>query len=210
MEIGLLKEVIAVIRTEDARRASLPVEGPDTAMYEESRHGSFVNELCLMLLVTLRHEVERELVGLAARAADDGKEISGKRYQENERELRVGKGWDWKKISEKLSIKSCQRHTCMEALRHLANSCKHDPSMKPDENLLNLLNLTRRNYASLPDSLELQQALAGFVGLDKYAAYCEIAERFVDIASAFLQEVRSRTKVSPVEWGPLTWNDIEV
>ena len=37
----------------------------------------FVNELCLVLLVVIRHQLERELLGLLARVIVDAKEIDG-------------------------------------------------------------------------------------------------------------------------------------
>jgi len=83
METGILKEVIAVIRAEQQRRASLLTDEDPNFAYDHwlFKDEPFVNELCLMLLVTLRHHVERELVRLAARAADEGEEISGQQYQ---------------------------------------------------------------------------------------------------------------------------------
>jgi hypothetical protein len=213
METAVFKEMIAVVRTEQQRRADA----------DRSTDEPFFNEHCLMLLVALWHQVERELVALAARAADDGKEISRERYQKNvhrlQEELRKSAKQGWKTIGGRLSHKSCQEYTHMEVLRSLANSYKHHPSMKPNDELLKLLKkellkLTKQdtgvNYGRLPDSWMLQQALAAFVGLDRCAAYCDIAEQLVDKASAFLEDVRSRAKVSPVEWGPMTWNDIEV
>ena len=209
METRILKNMIAVIRAEQQRRAShLTDEDPNFA-YDQwlFTDASFVNELCLMLLVTLRHQVERELVSLAARAADDGKEISRQQYQEKVREVRekLRKGDGWKKICPGLNLKSCEGHTCMEALRLLVNSYKHHPSMEPDEELLKLLKLkTGVNYAPSPESHSLQEGLAAFIGLGKDAAYCDIAERFVDIASGFLADVQRRAKVSPVKWGPVS------
>jgi hypothetical protein len=49
-----------------------------------------LNELCLMFLVTLRHQIERELVWLAALAADGGKVIDEKTYNERVEQLRAG------------------------------------------------------------------------------------------------------------------------
>jgi hypothetical protein len=67
METGILKEVIAVIRAEQQRRASLLTDEDPNFAYDHwlFKDEPFVNELCLMLLVTLRHHVERELVRLA-------------------------------------------------------------------------------------------------------------------------------------------------
>jgi hypothetical protein len=210
METRILKDIIAVIRAEQQRRASLLTdEEPDFAhdqwLFTDA---PFVNELCLMLLVTLRHQVERDLVGLAARAADGGKEISGQHYQEKVREERAQlRKQGWRPINARLNLEACERYNSIEALGYLANSYKHDPSMEPDEKLLKLLKLeTGVNYAPLPESHSLQEGLAAFIGLGKDAAYCDIAERFVDIASGFIAEVQSRTNVSAVKWGPTSFN----
>ena len=40
-----------------------------------------------MLLVTLRHQIERKLVRLAARADEGAKEINGQQYQEKVKQL---------------------------------------------------------------------------------------------------------------------------
>jgi hypothetical protein len=175
METRILKDMIAVIRTEQQRRESLlKDEDPNFANDQWLfRDAPFVNELCLMVLVTLRHQVERELVSVAARAANDGKEISRQQYQEKVREVReLVRRKGWKTINARLKLKSCEGHPCMEALRLLANSYKHHPLMEPDEELLRLLKLeTGVNYAPLPESHSLQEGLAASIGLGKDAAY---------------------------------------
>ena len=204
MKPGILKEMITVIRAEEQRRVSLLTDKDPNFAYDQwvFKHEPFVNELCLMLLVTLRHQVERELIGLAARAADDGKEISVKQYQEKVKQLRKGKAWDWTEIKNRLKLESCEEYASVEALRLLANSYKHDPSMEPSEDLLKWLNIeTGVNYAPLPESDSLREGFAAFIGLEKGTTYCDIVDRFVDIASDFLANVQSRTKLSRVKWG---------
>jgi len=207
MKTGILKEVIAVIRAEQQRRASLLTDEDPNFAYDHwlFKDEPFVNELCLMLLVTLRHQVERELVRLAARAADEGEEISGQQYQEKVEQLRkrLRKRGGWNEIKDRLKLESCcEGYKSMEALRLLANSYKHDPSMEPDEDLLKLLKLeTGVNYAPLPESDSLREAFAASIGLGKDTPYCDIAERFVDIARDFLVNLQSRTRLSRVKWG---------
>lgn len=205
----VFKEMIAVIKAEQQRRSSLLTDEDPNFAYDHwlFTDAPFVNELCLMLLVTLRHQVEREMVGLAARAADDGKEISGQQYEEKVKQLRKGNGWDWTEINNRLKPESCEGYASMKALRLLANSYKHDPSMEPNEDLLKLLKLeTGVNYAPLPESDSLREGFACFIGLGKDTGYCDIAARFVDIASDFLANVQSRTRVSQVQWGPVSLN----
>jgi hypothetical protein len=208
METGIFKEMIAVIRTEQRRRASLLMKEDPNSAYDRwlSTDEPFVNELCLMVMVTLRHQLERELVRLSAQKAEDGEEISGRQYEEKVRqERRLLRKEGWTRIIERLNLKSCRHFASTEVLRFLANSYKHDPSMEPDKELLGLLKLeTRVNYAPLPESPALQEGLAASIGLGKDTDYCDILERFVGIASGFLADAQSRTRVSPVRWGPVS------
>ena len=207
MEIDILKQMISVIRVEEQRRASLPTDENSNFAYDQwlFTDEPFVNELCLMLLVTLRHQVGRELVWLAARAADDGKEISGQQYYDNISQLQKPKGWE--KIKDRLKLESCEGYPYIEVLRLLANSYKHDPYMEPDRKLLELLQLeTGVNYDLLPESNSLREGLSAFLGLGKDSTYCDIAERFVDIANDFLGTVQNRTKLSRVKRSPVSFN----
>jgi hypothetical protein len=204
MDSRLAKSIIEVIRQEKNRRASLlKGENPDFADDQWLfRDLPFIAELCLMLLVALRHQVERELIGFAACAADGGNEISPQQYHKRVDELRRGGQWDWKNIEPRLKLKSCIGEEQIEALRLLANCYKHDTSKEPDEKLLKLLGLqTGVRYAQLPESEGLREGLAVFTGLDKDADYCEIAETFTDIVDCFLTDVRKKNKLSRVKWG---------
>src|SRR5438874_10308351 len=85
METQMFKDMIAVIKAEQQRRGTV-LNDADANFANDHwlfKDMPFINELCLMLMVALWHQVERELVRLAARAADGGREISGKQYQEN-------------------------------------------------------------------------------------------------------------------------------
>jgi hypothetical protein len=211
MDTHFLKQMIAVVRAEELRRLSLHTDENLDAENDQwlDTDEPFVNELCLMVLVTLRHQVERELVGLAARASDDGKEISRKEYDEEVRNLRKDKdkrkGWDWGTIKARLNLESCAGNAPMTSLRFLTNSYKHDPSMEPDDELLKSLELeTGYEYFRLPESPALRERLATSVGLTKNAGYCAIAEQFIDAASGFLTDAQSHTKVRPFKREPIS------
>ena len=212
MDTRLVKNIVGVIRNEQQRRVSLledmhPEVADDQWLFRDL---PFVAELCLMLLVAMRHQVERELISFAARAADDGREITPQQYQERVKELRQsgGKGWNWKVIHARVKLKSCEGERQIEALRLLANSYKHDPSKKPDEDLLRLLNLeTDVTYAPLPESDGLQEGLALFIGLEKDADYCDITETFMTIVGRFIEDVQKKTQLSRVRWGGASLTD---
>jgi hypothetical protein len=59
-------------------------EDPDLAS-DQWQFGDepFVNELCLILLVAVWHQVEREVIWLAARVTGDGKQITREQYLKN-------------------------------------------------------------------------------------------------------------------------------
>jgi hypothetical protein len=201
--------MIEIIRKEEQRRALLlPGEDPgfarDRWLFVDE---PFVNEMCLMLLVALRHQLERELVRLAARVLDGEEEISRQEYEQEIENLRKGNRWDMKKVENRLNLKACKGYKSIEALRLLANSYKHDPSMVPDKKLLAWLEIEAGiKYASLPESDSLREGLAAFIGLSKSATYCDIAERFLGVTTDFLLTIESGTKPSEVHWGHASLN----
>ena len=186
---------------------NLPPEYQGDYQYDQwlSVDAPFVHELYLMVLVAVRHEVERELVKIAACLGE--REITVEEYRANVQEevKLLGKGEGWKRLAGKLKLETCDPHKHLEALRLLANSYKHSPFMQPKEKLLRLLELeTDVNYASLPESDALREALGCFIGLGKDAAFSDIAERFVDEASSFLDAVRRNVTLSPIK---VRWYD---
>lgn len=208
METALFKEIIGVIKAEEERRESLLVDKDPEFAYDQwlFTDAPFVNELYLMLLVSLWHHIERDLFDLAARA-DDGKEVSRHQHQEKISKLGKGKGSVWDKINNRLKPKSCEGYASLETLRLLANSYKHSQSMEPNNNLIKWLKLeTGVPYAPLPESDALREGLAELIGLKKDTGYYEIAERFVKIASDFLTNMKSRTRLSRVKPGRVSCN----
>jgi len=214
MDTRIFRNMIEVIKAEQLRRqAELDSVDPNL-QYDQWQFTDlpFVNELYLMVLLTLRHYVERELVKIAAREGHQGKEISDKDYAANvrqEREALIGKnGKDgWKKLNIRLKLKQCKGYQHMEVLRFLANSYKHDPWLEPDKKLLKQLNLNLSlPYAPLPESAALQEGLAQFVGLRKDAPYCDTVEQFVNKAAAFLEDVQKQTVLSKVKWKRISFS----
>ena len=210
MESGILKEMVSVIRAEQQRREALRTdEGPEAYYAWCFENEPVINELCLMLLVTLRHQIERELVWLAGLAADDGPEISFQQHDERVKELKDRIRWDWKTIEKRLRFESCEGFKYVEALRHLANSYKHDPSVEPAEELLKILDLPPTvRCAPLPQSDRFREGLATFIGLEKHAPYYDIAEHFIDIADAFLERVKAQVKLSTLKPQVLRLSDL--
>lgn len=171
-------------------------------------HEPFINDLCLMLLVTIRHQVERNLVKLAARVTGHGNPLDREEYVKRVTEERMAlkttdKGW--KSLVSKLKLKSLPEWaSSMETLRLVANNYKHAPSERPDVDLLRHLHLDRRrNYASLPESNAVRERLAKSVRLRTNADYCDIAEEMLRRAR-FLKDVAGQPGLSRVKPGRLS------
>jgi hypothetical protein len=203
--------MIGVIKAEQLRRETELDNVDPNCQYDQRQFTDlpFVNELCLMVLVTLRHQVERELVKIAAREGHQGKEISGQDYAVNVQQEREGvrKKGGWEKLAKRLKLEQCDGYPPMEVLRLLVNSHKHAPWGQPDEELLRKLNLELDvKYAPLPESTALREGLAQFIGLEKNALWCDTAEQFVNEAAAFLEAVQKQTALSKVKWGSVSFN----
>lgn len=202
METRILQEMIGVVKAEQQRReAQLDTTDSD---YQYDRWQfvdlPFLSEMCLMILVALRHQVERELIRIAARSG--GHEISGAEYKANLQKERVllRRKDGWRNLEKRLKLTSCHGGRYVEALRLLSNSYKHSPAMEPEKKLLQLLKLgTHVKYAPLPESNSLRGALGRFVGLGKDAAFCDIAEQLVREASCYVDAVQQKMTLSPIK-----------
>ncbi len=207
MDTKIAKETLKVIREErKGQLAKLP-DHQDAAydqwlFYVEP----FVNDLCLMLLVAIRHQVERELLSLAARVTNDGKTITTERYRERVQEIRSLKKGCWPEISKTLGLPSFPDwNGSMKTLQLLANCYKHEPSQGPEKKLLKHLGLDQtREYAPLPESGCFREGLALYLKLDKNTDYCDIAEELLKQADGFLASVQQQPNIRKVKWAPVS------
>jgi hypothetical protein len=170
----------------------------------------FLNELCLMLLVAVRHQVEQELMRLSARVNDDAvtsirehqKAAQDERQQWNTRD---GK----KKIITRLKLESISGwKSSMRTLQLVADNYKHSPLLKPDKKLLDHLGLDQTvTYGPLPESGRLREGLAAKINLPKDSSYCDIVEEFLIRAEQFLEEVKKLNGLSKARWYRLSYED---
>jgi hypothetical protein len=219
MDANVTKQMIQVIRLEQHRRArcaaQLADEDPNLAGEEwVFTDEPFVNELCLMLLVAVWHQVEREVIWLAARLTGDGQKISRDQYLKNAQDAqKLFSNRRGRKILEKLKLTSFPEwESQMETLRLLANCYKHDPSRVPNDKLLRHLELDETaHYLPLPESRNFQKGLAAYVHLPQDADYCDIAERLLDCAARFLLNLQKKTAETGLlsTWGPVNFGDLE-
>lgn len=209
MNSSLLKEMVAAVKSEWIKRGKpLPGEDGESArsrwVFAEE---ALLNELCLALLVVLRHEVERELVRIMARNGEGGKEITGQQYADKvrraQRTMRDGKN-GWGHLEDNLKLPSCEGWKAMKGLRLLTNSYKHNPWKRPSRELLKFLDLEPLGkYAWLPESGTVRAGVGALVNLEPEADYCEIAEQFVRVANEFILEIQRQVKLSPVRSEPI-------
>jgi len=218
MDFDIAREMIGVIGTERQRRSDQlkDYEDPDAAhdrwLFTDE---PFINDMCLMVLVALHHQVERELVFLAASArARVGPAITRKQYQENVASLRKqvrGKS-GYEDLVATLSLNAFKEwNASMKTLQLLANCLKHEPTQKPDKQLLGHLSLPPKPagplvvcYMPLSESESFREGLAVSVNLPKDADYCTIAQTFVNLADQFLKGVRQQTSLAEVT-GTVPW-----
>ena len=207
----IAKEMISVIRAERQRRADrLKDEDPDMA-YDQwlFTDEPFVNEMCLMVLVALRHQVERRLVFIAARVDTGQLSISRKQYQQNvmSERARLRKRDGWSALEAKLSLGSFPEWgRSLKTLQLLANCFKHEPWLEPSKELLEHLGLPTMEqlkppvvrYMPLPESSSFREGLGASVNLSKDSDYCRIADEFVDLADQFLEDVQRGTSQAGV------------
>jgi hypothetical protein len=202
LNTSIALEMLNIIRAEHKRRSAKLPEDQEAA-FEQWIFVDlpFTNELCLTLLLAMRHQIERELLRVAARVGNGTTLLTRQEYRDNiesrREQARTRRGRE--ALDRQLQLQSCQGWPLMEALRLLANSYKHNPSLQPDQKLLRYLNLDpSRNYMPLPESSAFQEGLAGFIGLGKDADYCDIVEQFLAVSGRFIADVATKNTLSRV------------
>lgn len=206
------QEMIDVFKLEFDRRSKLrdsqnPALNYDQLVFEDE---PFINELCLMTLVTLRHEIDRQIALLAARSNQKDNEISVEQYRHNVKQLQAisrNPKKFWGEIWQVLDEDIYRKYKEIEALRLISNEFKHGFFSTPDEELLRFLSLnTSYNYAPLSESDELRKGLAIFIGISPDADYFEIVNKFVEIAHNFLTEMEKKTKPCKIKGKAVSFN----
>jgi hypothetical protein len=218
MDIHMAKEVIRIIRTErDKKLKSVKTE--EDHYYYYGIEEPFINEFCLMLLVAIRHEIERELTLFIAYKTSAGSEykkfMAGKTslergHEENEFRLWLkeerkrldgltkDKKKGWKAFYSEVGL-DAETIEWLEILRELSNSYKHD-IWTYKKNFLEKLGLpTEKLYMTLSESPAIREKLAESVGLASDADYCLIAEAFVNRASDLLSKFK-------IKFWPFIWS----
>ena len=217
MNTGIAGGMIEVIRSERQRRLDrLRDEDPDIA-YDHwlFTDEPFINEMCLMMLVALHHQAEREIICLSARKSA-GSTTSREQYrQHTEKQEKLFKKHGLLHLVGILGLPlSPDREKHMTTLRLLANCCKHHPGREPKRALLEHLNLPLVPagdlvvaYLPLAESQAFKEGFAVSINLPKVADYCRVADRFVDLIDELLEDARcanpqlAMVRISLAEFG---------
>jgi hypothetical protein len=180
---------------------------PEHASYIwQENYEAYYNEMCLAVLVAVRHQVERELVLIASRITDRDEidwEVYRKNVEKEEKVLRDKKQVAWKELANGLQLKTFPDWKSMEVLRFLTNLYKHDAFATPKEELLRSLKMPlSKPYAPLAESKAVKEALAAYLGLEKGSEYCDIASDLISCADRFIAEVKDKAKpkMSKLKW----------
>lgn len=214
MNTKMAQEVIRIIRVERNERLER-LERLERAKTEEDDYyyqiieEPFINELCLMLLVAIRHEIERELTIFIAKKTSERKGHTHYDFGEWVKEERkrldgLVREKGWSAFYSELELETGTRKW-LEILRELSNSCKHD-AWGCSKRLIRKLNLPEKQlYMAPAESPSIREALAKSVGLASDADYLTIAETFVNLASALLSNFKVNLFQLIVPLNPKHW-----
>jgi len=197
MNADLMRWLAGLVEAEEQNRENARSSMlPDAAYHQAIFHDEpLTNELYLLVLLFMWHEVEREIMLLAALSGlQDASPISRDDYKKEVDRLGHPRGEARKKEIEKRLLLDRSSWDLLDVLRLLANSFKHDPFGKPNARLLKRLGLTdNMNYASLSESGAVRFGLGKFLGIGDGATFCEIVDALRKSCDKILFMLRSGT-----------------
>lgn len=200
MNTDLARRMLALARQERDRRAENASQSPGYAEDWLLVDEPFVNEICLVVLVAVYHQIERELVLLGARIAPGRDVISHADYEANVQRIKAAvrdrPTNGWQDLTRCLDLTNRPEWKSLQALRLIANGYKHDPFGGISGELLDHLGLSptisespRITYAGIADSLEFRERLAIYLGLAARSDYADIGEAFLSRAERFIGSI---------------------
>jgi hypothetical protein len=216
MNTAVATAAIQVLRDEAQRilarfEADDPEQGYERWLWEGQR---FIADLALSILLAIHHEIERDLVLLAARSRDNGRRLTVAEYQERvkqEREsLKGSKGH--KALVTRLGLMTLADWRSIELLRLLSNSYKHNPEAEPDSKLLAFLYLERGvPYAPIAESDAVRKGLLTFLDLPDEGDFCDVADELLTRSARFVASAAAaQSNLSAIDprvtsMNPATW-----
>jgi len=181
MNTKLIRSLVEFVQTEEqnravARESMSPEVAYDHAIFYDN---PLTNELYLLVLLFMWHDIEKEILLASARSGVHGSSAFSRDEFRNEVERLAGMSFKKRRIEIEKRLPTIDRRSwdLLDLLRLLANSFKHDPFDKPDESLLKCLSLApNMNYATLAESAAVRYGLGGFLGIGDDASFAEIVE----------------------------------
>lgn len=181
MNTKLIKSLVEFVKAEEesraiARESMSPEAAYDNAIFYDN---PLTNELYLLILLFMWHDIEKEILLASARSAVQNSDPISRNDFRSEVERLAGLSFEKRRIEIEKRLPVVDRNSwdLLDLLRLLANSFKHDPFDKPDHRLLNYLSLAPNvNYATLAESGAVRYGLGRFLGIGDDASFAEIVE----------------------------------
>jgi hypothetical protein len=181
MNKKLIRSLVEFVKTEERNRATARESMSPEAAYDHAifYDNPLTNELYLLVLLFMWHDIEKEIVLASARSGvQDSSPISRDDFRKEVERL-AGLTFEKRRIEIEKRLPTIDRPSwdLLDLLRLLANSFKHDPFDKPDHRLLGRLSLApNMNYATLAESGAVRYGLGRFLGIGDDVSFAEIVE----------------------------------
>lgn len=206
MNAKLIKSLIELVKTEELSRENARSSmSPDAADCQATFYDTpLTNELYLLVLLFMWHEIEKEILLLAALSGSQATSpITRDEYRKEVVRLETLRPDKRKKELEKrLPALDQGAWDLLDVLRLLANSFKHDPFDKPSDVLLKRLGLPENmNYAPLSESGAVRFGLGRFLGIGEGVEFSEIVDAVRKFCDRILFMLRAGTHLRSFEMG---------
>lgn len=203
MNRKLVKSLVELVRTEERSREDLRASmSPDASYYKATFHDDpLTNELYLLVLLFMWHELEKEIVLMAAlSSAEDASPMTRDGHRQEVKRISKLKPEAKKRaaIEKRLPALDIRAWELLDVLRLLANSFKHNPFGKPNRQLLERLGLPENmNHGTLSESGAVRFGLGKFLGVGDDVSFSEIVDAVRKSCDRILLSLESGTPLRP-------------
>jgi len=211
MNTKLIKALVKLVKSEEQNRERARKSMPPDAAYNQAifHDTPLTNELYLLVLLFVWHDIEKEIVLLAALSAvRNPSPITRDDYGKEVRRLEgLGQDKRRKELEQLLPKIDTRAWDFLDTLRLLANSFKHDPFDKPKAILLKRLGLPgNMNYASLSESGAVRFGLGRVLAIGDDAEFSEIVDAVYKSCDRLLFLLRAATPLRSFEYERVSMN----
>jgi hypothetical protein len=206
MNTNLIKSLIELVKAEELSRENARSLMPaDAADYQATfRDTPLTNELYLLVLLFIWHEIEKEIVLIAALSgSQDASPITRDDYRKKVTRLeKLNQDRRKRELEKLLPALDPRAWDLLDVLRLLANSFKHDPFDKPKGVLIERLGLPKNmNYAPMSESGAVRFGLAKFLGIGDDASFSQIVDAVCKSCDRILLALRAGTPLRSFDTG---------